>query len=212
MKIKKIHDISKKIHPDMVVWPGDPSMKAEKHLSISKGDLCNLSSVNMGVHTGTHADSPYHFIDGGSTIESLDLSRFIGFVKVFEISNPEYISEDDIKDLPIEKDDAVFFKTANSSVPEEAPFNENFIYLHESAAKFLVEKGVKTVGVDYFSVDSFHSTTHSAHKILLSNNLSIIENLYLKDVEEGKYLFSCLPLKISGADGSPVRAVLVELE
>jgi len=212
MKIKRIIDISKKIHPRMVTWPGDSGVSFKRNLQISNGDNCNVSSVNMGLHSGTHIDAPLHFIDKAKDISSLDLSRFLGFVKVFELASQKCITFDDIKDLQINEGDIVFFKTSNSQLPEGTAFYEDFIYIHSFAAEYLVEKKIKTLGVDYLSIDSYHAETAPAHKMLLSNNIGIIESLCLSAVDEGTYFFSCLPLCIEGADGSPARAVLIEFE
>lgn len=212
MKIKRIIDVSRRIYPGMTIWPGDPSVNLKREYSISKGDKCNFSAVSMGVHTGTHLDAPLHFIDNGIDIASLDLSGFIGYVKVFSVASKKCISSKDIEEMDINEGDIVFFKTLNSTFPENSGFNKDFVYLDTSAAELLVEKKIKTVGVDYLSVDSYHSQTAAAHKILLSNHIGIIESLILKDINEGTYFFSCLPLKFEGADGSPARAVLIEFE
>ncbi len=211
MKIKRIIDISRKIYPKMTVWPGDGGPDITSDALIEKGDVCNLSSIRMGVHTGTHVDAPLHFIDGGKDIGSLDISRFIGYVKVFEIKDKKSISVENIKDLDINKGDAIFFKTQNSQIPEEDEFNTDYVYFDKTAAELLVEIGIKTIGIDYFSVDGYGLGEHPVHMFLLSHEIGVIEGLCLKDVDEGRYLYSCLPLRIEGVDGSPVRAVLLEI-
>lgn len=210
MKIRRIIDISRSIYPGMALWPGDKDMEIIRDQSIKNGDGCNVSSIKIGLHAGTHVDAPYHFIDDGIKIDSLDLSRFTGYAKVFELNVERCITEKDIISFPIEPGDAVFFKTANSSIPEDGIFREDFIYIDKSAADYLVEKKVRTVGVDYLSVEGFHTKSSQVHTTLLSNNIGIVEGLMLKDVEPGEYFFSCLPLKIDGVEGSPVRAVLIE--
>lgn len=212
MKIKRIIDISRRIHPQMPIWPGDKGVDIKRVASIRDGAVCNLSAIDMGLHTGTHVDAPFHFIDGGIDIGSLDLSRFIGMVKVFELDVDRSISYESIKNLPIEKDDIVFFKTANSNIDDQNSFITDFIHIDASAAKYLADTGIKAVGVDYQSVDGFNSESHPVHKILLRKGIGIMEGLYLKDVKAGEYFFSCLPLRIEGVDGSPARAVLLEME
>lgn len=195
----------------MTVWPGDGGVEVTKDMLIKKGDVCNLSSLSMGVHTGTHVDAPLHFIDEGKDIGNLDISRFIGFVNVFELKSEKVITADDIEHLAIKKGDAVFFKTRNSLIPEKEPFNKDYVYFDKTAAELLIKRGVRTVGVDYFSIDGFGLGEYPVHRLLLSDEIGIIEGLCLKDVGEGKYFFSCLPLKVEGADGAPVRAVLLEV-
>ncbi|RCX21002.1 kynurenine formamidase [Anaerobacterium chartisolvens] len=217
MKIKKIIDVSRRIYPGMAVWPGDSPVEIEINSSIEKGDACNVSSIKMGLHTGTHIDAPFHFINGGKRISSLNLSHYIGTVKVFDLKVQGFIDKSSISPLPIFEGDTVFLKTRNSLLHQTEPFCKDFIYIEESAAAYLAEKKIKTLGVDYLSIDGYSSSGylsdgHPAHHLLLSNEIGIIEGLYLKDVQEGEYFFSCLPLSIEDADGSPVRAVLFETE
>lgn len=211
MKLKRIIDVSRRISSEMVIWPGDKKVVIERDCSISNGDCVNLSHIRMGLHTGTHVDAPLHIADGAQDIASVSVEYFFGFVKVFELDVEDYISKDDVKDLSIKNGDAVFFKTRNSYI-EKDEFNKDFIYLDTSAAEYLVAKGVKTVGVDYLSVESFASDDLSVHKLLLLNKIAVVEGLMLKDVREGEYIFSCLPLPVDRGDGSPVRAVLAEFE
>ncbi len=211
MNLNKIIDVSRKISPKISVWPGDKAVKINKECSIQSGDKCNISSLELCVHTSTHIDAPYHFIDNGKTIEAIDLNRFIGFAKVFELNAKECIKASDIENLPIENGDVVFFKTSNSFIDATEEFKKDFIYLDKSAAEYLSGKNIKTVGVDYLSVEAYFSSDYPVHHILLSNNIGIIEGLCLKEVKEGKYFFSSLPLKIEGVDGSPTRTVLIEV-
>ncbi len=211
MEIKRIIDVSRKIYPGMTVWPGDGVPEIIKESLIKKGDICNLSTIRMGVHNGTHVDAPLHFIDGAEDAGRLDLSDYIGFVNVFELGTEKCIAADDLRNLQINKGDIVFFKTLNSLIPEDEVFRKDFIYFDKSAAELLIQKGIRTIGVDYFSVDGFGPGDYSAHKLLLSHKIGIIEGLFLKEVKEGRYFFSCLPLRIEGVDGSPARAVLLEV-
>jgi arylformamidase len=212
MKIKRVIDISRKIYPGMAVWPGDTGPDITREELIRNGGVCNLSSIHMGVHTGTHIDAPLHFIDEAKDVGNLDLSRFIGFVNVFELDVKKFITSEDIKDLPIKAGDIVFFKTLNSEIPEEEGFRKDYIYFDRSAAELLIQIGVKTVGFDYFSIDGYGLGCHPVHQLILSHEIGVIEGLYLKEVKAGTYFFSCLPLRISGVDGSPVRAVLLETD
>lgn len=212
MKIKKIIDVSRKIEAGMAVWPGDSGVNIHLNSSIKRGDTCNVSSIDMGLHTGTHVDAPLHFFDGAEDIAKLDLSMFIGYVRVFELNVSVCITEDDIKDLHIEEGDAVFFKTINSEISLTEQFKKNYVYIGKSASEFLIKKGVKTIGIDYLSIDGYYTEGYLSHNTLLSNGIGVIEGLYLKGVKPGKYFFSCLPLNIDGVDGSPARAVLLEME
>ena len=205
---EKITDISRPIYPGMTVWPKDENVKVIELSSIKKGSKYNLSAIKMGSHTGTHIDAPLHFIDEGNHIGGLDLSRFIGKAHVFEVHSKECVSKNDIIKFPIPENGIVLFKTLNSNEPIDRPFNKKYIYLDISAAQYLVEKKVRTIGIDYLSIEKFNNPGFPVHNLLLSNDIGIIEGLYLKNVSEGSYFLSCLPLKIENVEGSPARAIL----
>lgn len=212
MKIKKIIDISGTINDRTTLWPGDEGITLDRIQNIESGDACNLSVLHMGTHTSTHVDAPLHFMARGADISSVNLNKFIGFAKVFNLNTQDSIKDSDLYRLNINIGDIVLFKTRNSSLDMNGLFHKEFVYLDESAARFLVEKKVATVGIDYLSVENYYADNAVTHKLLLQNEIGIIEGLRLNDVQEGEYFLSCVPLKIEGADGSPVRAVLVEFE
>lgn len=212
MQIKRIIDISRIIHPGMTFWPYDGGFKITRQMTMKEGSHCNLSSIFFGMHTGTHVDAPYHFIDDAKNISALDLSKFIGLVKVIEIKTGKDIEKTDLQDNKIEKDDIVFFKTTNSDIGQDEPFFENYVAITLSAAEYLAEIGIKTVGIDYLSVEKYNSKKHDVHLALLSKEIGIVEGLYLKDVNPGTYFFSALPLYIDDVEGTPTRAVLIEFD
>ncbi|AEV67329.1 putative metal-dependent hydrolase [Acetivibrio clariflavus DSM 19732] len=212
MKIKRIIDISGTISDRTTLWPGDEGVTLDRIQNIESGDSCNLSVLRMGTHTSTHVDAPLHFVAGGADTASVNLNKFIGFAKVFNLSTQDCIKASDLYPLNINVGDIVLFKTKNSFLDMNGLFHKGFVYLDESAARFLADKKVATVGIDYLSVESFYADNAVTHKLLLQNEIGIIEGLRLKDVQEGEYFLSCVPLKIEGADGSPVRAVLVEFD
>lgn len=212
MRIRRIIDISATISDKTTIWPGDGGITLNRIQNINSGDTCNLSTLNMGVHTATHIDAPLHFIAGGADVASINLSKFIGVAKVFDLCAKNCIKASDLYELNISSGDIVLLKTSNSSLDLTGVFNKEFVYLDEGAAKFLVDKNITTVGIDYLSVENFYSGCAITHKLLLQNEIGIIEGLRLKGVPEGEYFLSCVPLKIEGAEGSPVRAVLVEFD
>ncbi|MCS7202711.1 MAG: cyclase family protein [Dictyoglomus sp.] len=205
-------DVSLLIHENMLFWPSDPKFFLERVSEISKGNNANLSRISLGLHTGTHIDTPYHFLDDGKTLEKIDISRFYGIAKVFEIRSEDKISLIDIEKLEIEKDDIILFKTKNSLLLRENIFHENYIGLSIEGAEYLVEKEIKAVGIDYLSIGPRGEEGRKVHKILLSREIGIVEGLDLINVSPGKYFFIALPLKIKGGEGSPVRAVLFPIK
>jgi len=204
-----IFDISVPIRERMPTWPGDPGVRISQALSMQRGDPVNVSALAMGAHTGTHFDAPHHFIHGRETVDQLDLEVLVGPCRVFEIPTEDEIDVTQLRGLPLKGVKRALFKTANSQLwATRDDFYEDFVYLSPVAAKFLVEMGVKLVGVDYLSVESFHAQGAPAHLALLRAGVVILEGLNLAEVPPGDYELIALPLKIAGADGAPARAVL----
>jgi arylformamidase len=204
----KWFDVTVPISDGMLNWPGDPEVKIKKRSSIADGDEANVSGIHFGVHTGTHMDAPLHFIDGADDITTVSPEELIGKARVIDIEHPEFIGKKELEGKKIQEGERVLFKTRNSG--EEwftQEFKEDFVYLNDEGAEFLAEIGVKVIGIDYLSIGKFEEA-EKTHKILLNKGIWIIEGLYLQDVPAGDYEMYALPLKITGADGAPVRVVL----
>ncbi|HET6863047.1 MAG TPA: cyclase family protein [Pyrinomonadaceae bacterium] len=212
------YDITVPLINEMPTYPGDPGIKITDWRSLANGDAANVSHMNFGAHTGTHIDAPAHFIKGAPKIESLDLEVLIGEATVVEVPD-NYLSIDaDFVDqhLPPAGPIRVLFKTRNSAFwsKPDGPFRTDFTYLELSAAKKLVERNVKLIGIDYLSIEKFAQENHETHLELLSNGVVIVEGLNLASVPPGNYELVCLPLRIRSGqgDGSPARAVLRTLQ
>ncbi|EFM38839.1 putative cyclase [[Eubacterium] yurii subsp. margaretiae ATCC 43715] len=204
----KIHDVTRLISEDMTVYKDRESKKIKRTVvaDYEKADYYE-SRMDMDMHCGTHIDAPLHMIKGGDTIEKYDLSKFIGDCKLFDLTDvDEAIRKKDIENLDIQKDDIVIFKTKNSF---DQGYNPKFVYIEEDAALYLSEKGIKTVGIDAMSIER-DKKEHPSHKIILGTNIGVIEDLYLKNIGQGQYFLSALPLNIRGSEASPIRAVLIE--
>ncbi len=204
----KIYDISMVIENDMPVYKNNEEKRPEREVTrdytFSDG---YQSTIHMDLHTGTHMDAPLHNIQNGSTIDQIDLSKVITKCKVINLSNvSDGITDEDLKERDIKAGDFLIFKTKNSF---EEYFNFNFIFLKESGAAFLKEKGIKGVGIDSLGIERSQEN-HATHKILAEEGIVILEGLRLKDIEEGEYTLIAAPIKIKGAEASPVRAVLLE--
>ncbi len=208
----KTYDISLPISPTLPVWPGDPRVALPRVSKIEDGAVANVTRMDMGAHTGTHVDAPFHFIHNGSTTESLDINILTGPALVVALEDVNIITASDLlaANLP-EGVTRVLFKTRNSrhwANPVHTEFDVNYVSLAEDASRLLVEKGVKLVGVDYLSVAPYEEVI-GTHVTLLSARVIIVEGLDLSAVPPGEYQFYCLPLKLVGADGAPARAILV---
>jgi arylformamidase len=160
-------------------------------------------------HTGTHVDAPSHFIAGGATITDLPLEQMNGRVRVVAIPGGEKIDVPQLQQLVLMDDFRVLFKTRNSLLwSSRKKYKKDHIYMTPEAATYLVENGIKLVGFDYLSIDRFGAEDFPVHKILLGNQVILVESLNLAEIDEGSYEMSCLPLKLTGLDAAPARVIL----
>lgn len=209
----QIFDVSIPIHPNMVVWPGDPPITYQRVRKIEEGANSNLSEIKMGVHTGTHMDAPVHFIPGRPGIDSLDLSLLMGPAQVVALPDEcNLIDEKDVKSAGIQPGmERVIFKTKNSRFWQTDPdhFHTDFTAFSVAAARAIVAMGIRLLALDYTSIAPYKQS-RPTHEVLLGANIVVVEGLDLSRVDPGFYQLICLPLRLVGSDGSPVRAVLVK--
>jgi arylformamidase len=202
-------DISVPLRDGMVHWPNDPPISIKRIQDIKQGAMSNLSRISMGVHSGTHVDAAIHFIREGKGVDHIPLDTLVGKARVIEIEDTESITPEELASHRIRRGERILFKTRNSSeVWQKDEFIEDFVFISDAAADFLVSRGIQLVGVDYLSVGSFKHGGSYVHKTLLNGGIWIIEGLNLFDVTPGKYDLICLPLRIVGGDGAPARAIL----
>jgi len=208
----KLYDISLPISKDLPVWPGDPSVSLMMTSSILKGDQCNITRMQMGAHTGTHIDAPYHFLKGAATTDAIPLETFIGPCFVVELDAEGLIEKKDFREYNLNGHSRILIKTRNSELWANniSSFDKNYVALGIDAAQYLVEMNTILVGIDYLSIESFQSDGCPVHKLLLKNNITILEGLNLSGVKAGVYELICMPLKLQGCEGSPARALLRE--
>jgi len=206
--MKKIHDITVPLSADLPVYPGDPPFVIDRCHSIAKGDHANLSRITLSTHSGTHIDAPHHFIDAGISVDQIPLDILIGKALVVEISGVKEIGRKELERLRVKGADRLLLKTDNSELWNEAEFNQDFAALTLDGARFLLEAGVKLIGIDYLSIESFEGDGE-VHRMLLDQGVLILEGVNLADVTPGEYQLICLPLKVKGGDGAPVRALLI---
>lgn len=204
----KLHDISMEISEDVQVYKNKEEKKAKL---VQQYDFENSSvyetQLIMNLHTGTHIDAPLHAIQNGKVTENYNLEQFFGTCLVLDfMSVDEKITAKDLEKYTIKEDTFVILKTKNSL---DQVFNYKFIYLEESGAQFLADAKIKGVGIDGLGIER-NQSGHPTHKILLNNNIPILEGLRLKDIKEGYYEIAAFPIKIKDVEASPVRAVLIE--
>jgi arylformamidase len=208
----KIYDISVTL-PEAPVFPSDPPTELRRTQNISEGSVCNLSSISICVHAGTHADAPLHFIDGAPSIDRLDPAVFCGKARVVTVYKREgQIADSDLMPLEVKKGERLIIKTRNSIDRHvfDKKFYLDFCALATSATVYLAQSGVALVGIDYASIGSMAETVET-HKALLGAGVVALEWLNLASVPDGEYFLSAAPLKIAGAEGAPARALLFDL-
>ena len=206
--MSKIFDVTVPLSAEVPTFPGDPPFLIESLYRIANGDPYNVARISLGTHSGTHIDAPYHFLADGQTVDQLPLEILMGKARVVELAARDKIERAELEARNLRDDIRVLLKTRMSGQLRQPRFQEDFVYLTPDAATYLVQAGIKLVGIDYLSLEKYGSTDYAAHHVLLKAGVVIIEGLDLSDVEPGEYDMTCLPLRIVGADGAPARVIL----
>lgn len=206
----EVFDVTLGLREDMPTYAGEPGPSLESLRSIEGGDHSNVTALSLGSHTGTHVDAPYHFVDGGSTIDALAPDVLVGPALVVEHTGADHVTAADLEafEVPVGCR-RLLVKTANGRLWEDDVFHEDFLALAPDAGEWLVARGIELVGIDYLSIERFRAEGHPVHAALLGGGVVVVEGLDLRAAEPGEYLLVCAPLKVVGADGAPARVFLV---
>jgi arylformamidase len=208
----KIYDVSLPIVSGGVVYPQNSPIEIAPIKSVAAGGSSTISRISFGSHTATHVDAQSHFIDGGTAVDEIPLEALIGPAKLIRFPDDVMaITAAHLRSVSLSGQTRVLFATRNSVFNREATFVEDFTYVAPDAAEYLVDQGVRLVGVDYLSIEQFHSGHGRTHKTLLGAGVVIVEGLQLSEPAAGMYELLCLPLRLKGLDGAPARAILREL-
>ena len=206
----RIIDISITLATGGVVYPGNPEIDIELQQAVAKGAGANVSTIHFGSHTGTHADAARHFFDDGQTVDKIPLERLIGPALLLSFSDDvRSVGVAELRPHDIKGQTRILLRTRNSAFLSQKEFVKDYTYLAPDGAQYLVDQGVELVGIDYLSIEQFHSGHHLTHRTLLERSVVIVEGLDLSVPPPGEYQFICLPLRIEGCDGAPARAVLI---
>ncbi|MGI6567751.1 MAG: cyclase family protein [Firmicutes bacterium] len=201
-------DVTWTIHPQMTVWPGDSQPVLERTATVEE-DGVQGTRLGLSVHTGTHIDAPRHFVAGGATIDAIPLEVLTGPCLVIDVPGCELIGPSHLENLAWEGVERVIFRTDNSAIPLQGDFRRDYTGLSVEAAKSLIQRGIRLVGIDYLSIERYAPDSDFAvHKALLGAGVVIVEGLKLQDVTPGRYQLMALPLILQGSDGSPARVLL----
>jgi len=204
----KLIDVSVPIDSNLATYPGNTPFSLEAIKRLARGDSSNVSTIHISAHGGTHVDAPRHFFDDGGGVESLPLEMLCGRTRVVELTTRRSVTAEDLAGFDLTEDVRLLLKTHNSRLWGTPEFHTDFIGVSEGGARFLVDHGVKVLGVDYLSVEQYKTKGAPAHRVLLGSGTIVIEGLNLRDVEPGTYEMFCLPLAVVGADGAPARVIL----
>lgn len=199
-------DISRKLQNGMPVWPGDTNFSFELSWTKEESGSVNVGKLTLSTHTGTHIDAPFHFDANGKKVIDLDPDLYVGKARVIELLDVESIKRSDVEAYSLDGIERLLIKT--NSWKNDSAFPERIPHIEREVAELLKENGIKLIGIDVPSVDPLDSKELAAHHALHENGIHILESIDLRNVTEGDYELIALPLPLTDADGSPVRAVL----
>jgi arylformamidase len=211
----KIWDISRTLTNDFAQWPGDEPFRFRLNNEITKGATVNLGSIAMSVHNGTHADARFHFDTHGDSIDNMPLEVYVGRAAVVDLAqtfsqlkDKHLITREDIRPYAeqIAATSRLLVKTDRWS--DSTVFPQKIPVIAADLPAWLQKNGVRLLGVDLPSMDEIDSKSLQNHHALARAGIAIVESLDLSNVAAGVYNFAALPLKIAGADGAPLRAIL----
>lgn len=200
----RLYDLSRPLTATTACWPGDVPFSFRLGWRIRDGASVNVGAVETSIHTATHCDAPYHYDDAGTTVDRLPIETFIGPTWIVDVRGRDRW-RDKLADLNFADTPRVLFRTGGW--PDTTRFPDRVPVMEPDLPNWLGDRRVALVGVDLPSVDPLDSKTLDIHHALGRHGIVIVEGLWLEQVPEGRYELSALPLKIEGADGSPLRAV-----
>ena len=203
----KMIDISPVVDPSITVWPGDTPYVRTVSLDMNAGANLTLSDIRTTVHVGAHADAPSHYTPDGEDIAARPLDYYVGACNVFHVEGVQgrriYPADLAGKNITAAR---VLLRTG--TFPDPRAWNDDFASLSPELVDWLHNRSVILVGIDTPSVDPFESKALEAHQALARHDMANLEGLVLDEAGEGEYELIALPLRLAGADGSPVRAIL----
>jgi arylformamidase len=208
--VSRIYDISIPIRSGGLVYPGNPEIDISLQQAVAKGASANVSNIRFGSHTGTHVDAARHFFDDGQSVDKIPLERLMGPALLVSFGDAVLsVGAAELREHDVKGHKRILIRTRNSALLSQREFVKDYTYLAPDGAQYLVDLGVELVGVDYLSIEQFHSGHHRTHRTLLGQAVVIVEGLDLSVPPPGQYQFICLPLRVEGCDGAPARAVLI---
>jgi arylformamidase len=211
LAFKEIYDLSLRLGSEAADYPGDPPYQRRPVLSLDSGQGCDLSTLSLSAHAGTHLDFPSHFIPGGPNQDHFPLERFLLPARVVLAKGSGPLGPAVLKGQELPPGGAVLFKTSNSlsGLASSGVYRRRYAHLTPPLAEACLAAGVSLVGVDYLSVDGPDPDGHPVHHLLLAAGVLILEGLNLAQPAPGDYTLACLPIRLGGSEAAPARAVLL---
>jgi arylformamidase len=207
----RVHDISLAVDPALPTWPTSEGWRVRSSMRIASGDPANVSVVEMDVHTGTHVEAPLHFIEGGAPIDSVAIERLVGPAQVVEVAGDE-VTPASLERLAVSADPPrLLIKTANSERWAQGwgPFDPVYVSLTAEAAQWIADRGFQLVGIDHLSIQRYGDGPET-HRALMRAGVVILEGLNLAAVAPGTYTLVCAPVRLTGVEAAPARALLID--
>lgn len=201
-----IYDITRPVSPSIAVWPGDSPANLEWTATKAQTGSVNIGAIAMSTHTGTHLDAPFHYDDHGHSVDEYDLSIFVGRAMVWSAPPVDRLLPGH---LPLVGDVRRLLVKSPASWRPHDEWSDDFMTFDPETIAELARSGVRLIGIDGPSYDPVESKDLPAHHALAGCGIANLENLWLRDVPDGIYVLIALPLRLTGMDASPVRAVLM---
>lgn len=209
--INQFIDITLAMDDHIPVWPGSEGIQLRNSMSLEAGDAANVTVICCDVHFGTHIDAPRHFISSGKTVDDFLIQTFMGPAYVVNFPNLKHIDVCDLEKASIPSDATrLLVRTDNSKLLKNHYFDYSYTYLTPEAASWVATHGFNLLGFDYLSIEQYGAAP-LAHLALMQAGVVILEGINLFDVDCGWYELICLPIRLVGKEGAPVRAVLKAL-
>jgi len=203
-----LYDITRTINNEIAVWPGDTPFHMEVNANIAAGSAVNLTTIHLSSHTGTHADAWWHFSEDDIRIGAMPLDRYIGPAQLISVTRVAGgITIADLGGVDITGAQRILLHTPISDL-DDNQWPDPFPYLTIELIDYLADHNICLIGVDSPSVDTVDSKSLPCHHQIRAHRMANLENLHLRGVPDGRYELIALPLRLEGACGSPVRAVL----
>lgn len=209
----KIHDVTLTLSADLPIWPNHEAPEIRPLRSMDAGGRNNMSHLSLNVHCGTHVDAPKHFVADGYGMDRIPTEVLIGPCVLAHFPEADEITPDMLDGLGLAPGtERLLLRTRNSEFWSDfgQGFRPDYVALTPEAGRWVVERGIRLVGIDYLSVERFREPGNDTHRTLLGAEVVLVEGLDLRRVAQGPYELICLPLKLKDCDGAPARVVLRE--